>query len=189
MRRVLETRRVKLGPEHDETLIAMNNLAGILVGQERWDEALALIEEALAIRSRIFGDAHPESLRLLRNLALMYRAQKRYEESASRYVRLVAAQRKLYGPGDPRTLESVVGAAAVLNAVQDYEQAEALALDAYEHYRARGESEARTAAVASLLVRIYEAWEKPEEARAWRARVPASQPASTRPATVPATRP
>ena len=190
MRRVMETLRSQAGPKDNRTLGAMNNLAGVLVGQKKWDEAFSLIEEALAIRSTVFGDAHPESVRMLRNLALMYRTHKRYEESARYFVRLVGASRTLYGREDSRTAEVTVGAAAVLLQVKDYPRAEEYALEGYERYRQSfGQTSERTISVAQLLAKLYDAWGKPQEAARWHALSPSTQPAPAAQQPAPASQP
>ena len=53
--RLLESRRRVNGPEHPETLVAMNNLTVVLRSRGELDEAEALIRDCLAIRRRVPG--------------------------------------------------------------------------------------------------------------------------------------
>ena len=51
----------------------MNNLAIILKGQGKSDEARKLHEQTLEIQRRILGPEHPDTLRSMHNLAAMLR--------------------------------------------------------------------------------------------------------------------
>lgn len=79
------------GDEADENwLLALNNMAAILVRRGRYAEAEPLLARALACRERAHGPAHAETLVVVGNLAalLLYRGQlKRAERLASRAYR------------------------------------------------------------------------------------------------------
>jgi tetratricopeptide (TPR) repeat protein len=66
-------RKVKLGPDHPETLRSMSNLADNYRAAGRLDAALPLLEEVLRLRKAKFGDDHPDILTSMNNLALGYR--------------------------------------------------------------------------------------------------------------------
>jgi serine/threonine protein kinase/tetratricopeptide (TPR) repeat protein len=66
------TRAAILGPEHDDTLDAANNLARAYQDAGKPDQALPLFEELWQMRKAQFGPDHPETLVSLNNLALGY---------------------------------------------------------------------------------------------------------------------
>jgi len=56
---VMETKKRVVGPEHPDTLTSMPNLAHIWKGQDRDEEAVALMRECVWLRERILGPEHP----------------------------------------------------------------------------------------------------------------------------------
>jgi hypothetical protein len=59
---VIETRSRVLGTEHPSILTSINNLAFIWKGLGRDKEALNLIEECVALRSRTIGSNYPDTV-------------------------------------------------------------------------------------------------------------------------------
>ena len=57
---VLEMRERTLGQEHAEVAGALNNLAVLLKGMGRFEEAQALYEKSIQIKERALGHAHPQ---------------------------------------------------------------------------------------------------------------------------------
>ena len=57
--KVLALRRRVLGPEHPDTVFAMQTLANFFFSLSRWNEALTLREEVLAIRRKLHGALSP----------------------------------------------------------------------------------------------------------------------------------
>jgi len=68
---VLNTRMRLLGPEHPDTLRAMNNLAMTLSQQGEMVNARKLQEQVVEARVRLLGQEHPETLDAVNNLAQM----------------------------------------------------------------------------------------------------------------------
>jgi hypothetical protein len=60
MRKVLEVRRKKLGPEHPWVASALNDVAWAAGGDGKQKEAEALEEEALAMRQKLLSPDHPD---------------------------------------------------------------------------------------------------------------------------------
>jgi hypothetical protein len=66
---ILDTSRRVLGMEHQDTLICMNNLAYTYHDVNRINEAIAIMEEAATLQSRILHSEHQHtknSMELLR---------------------------------------------------------------------------------------------------------------------------
>jgi tetratricopeptide (TPR) repeat protein len=55
LRRALSINRSKLGPRHQETATVESNLANLLVGGGKWDEATRLSQHALSVFEQAFG--------------------------------------------------------------------------------------------------------------------------------------
>lgn len=58
----METRKTKLGADYPDFLTSMNNLAFTWKGQGRDQEALKLMDECVALRSRIISTNQPHTL-------------------------------------------------------------------------------------------------------------------------------
>ena len=67
---MLAGRERVLGPDHPDTLSAMNNLAVSLSDQGDLPAARALWEKVLAGRERVLGPDHPDTLSAMNNLAV-----------------------------------------------------------------------------------------------------------------------
>ena len=57
----LTKRKRVLGEDHPDTLISLNNLAGLFERKGEYDRALPLYEECLAKRKRVLGEDHPDT--------------------------------------------------------------------------------------------------------------------------------
>jgi tetratricopeptide (TPR) repeat protein len=69
------------GPEHPDTLKAINNLAISYAAAGRNDEALKLREEVLPLRRKVLGPENPDTVQAMANLAMSYDAGGRKEEA------------------------------------------------------------------------------------------------------------
>ncbi|CUS06611.1 unnamed protein product [Tuber aestivum] len=74
-RRALEGREKILGPDHPDTLTSVNNLAGVLQSQGKYDESEEMHRRALEGREKILGPDHPNTLSSVKNLATVVRLQ------------------------------------------------------------------------------------------------------------------
>ncbi|KAF2177993.1 hypothetical protein K469DRAFT_601143 [Zopfia rhizophila CBS 207.26] len=66
---VMETRKMKLGADHPDTLSSMNNLAFTWKEKGRDAEAISLMRECVQLRQRILGVDHPHSISSSKALA------------------------------------------------------------------------------------------------------------------------
>ncbi|KAK3626358.1 hypothetical protein LTR56_019833 [Elasticomyces elasticus] len=66
---VIAADRARLGPEHPDTLVSMNNLANIYMHQGRFEKAVGIQRDALTISERVNGQTHENTLTLKENLA------------------------------------------------------------------------------------------------------------------------
>jgi CHAT domain-containing protein/Flp pilus assembly protein TadD len=72
----------------------LNAQAFTLYNAGRYNEAVALLERALAIREKVFGNEDPAVAKLLNNLGAVYDAQGDYARAESSYLRALAIQEK-----------------------------------------------------------------------------------------------
>ncbi len=114
------------GPEHNETLQAMNDLGNSYFAAGRRDEALKLREQVLALRRKVSGPEHPETLKAMNNLAVSYSETDRLDDALKLKEEVVTLRRKVLGPEHSDTLS------AMQNLANSYEvagrRAEALKL-------------------------------------------------------------
>ena len=104
---MLELRRKVLGPEHPDTLLAMNNLAHGYDTLGRRDEASRMNKEALALCTRILGPEHRHTLDALNDMATFDDEAGRREEALKLREQAVKLRRKAIGPEDPDTLNAM----------------------------------------------------------------------------------
>ena len=95
------------GPEHPDTLAAVNDLAAYYFDAGRRDEALKLFEEVLALRRKVLGPEHPETLTAMNNLAASYSVAGRKDEALKMREEVLALSRKVLGPEHPDTLRAM----------------------------------------------------------------------------------
>ena len=58
-----------LGEEHPQTLLAANNYAASLVGQEHFEEVKSLMRKTVPVAQRVLGESHDLKLRMGSNYA------------------------------------------------------------------------------------------------------------------------
>jgi len=166
----LQTLRRVLGEENPLTAGSMATLGLLYKRQARYDEAEPLLVETLEVRHRVLGEEHPGTLPSMYDLAYVYSQQGRHSEAGSLYRRAFEGRRRILGEAHGDTLASLSGLVLCLIELGMFEQAEPLATEYYE--LGEGDDEPRAdqgQAAIELLVKLYEAWGKPEQAAEWRA--------------------
>jgi hypothetical protein len=119
-----------LGKEHPQTLMSLNNLAGLYYSQGRYGEAEPLYKEALHLREKVLGKEHPQTLTFLNNLAELYRSQGRYGEAEPLLKEALHLCEKVLGKEHPQTLMSLNNLAALYQSQGRYGEAEPLLKEA-----------------------------------------------------------
>ncbi len=169
-RRVLETRQRVSGADHPSTLTVMHNLANVLAAQGKLDEAEPLCRLALESRRRALGVEHTETLLSMHEFAGLLRQQGELDlaESQSRQI-LEIANRAL--PPDHWLLAVFHGSLGRTLALQRrYSEAEVELMTSHVRLKtALGQDHQRTLTSVGALIELYEAWNKPEKAKEFRA--------------------
>ena len=74
---------ILLGPEHPDTLVSMDNLAGYLAAEGRYAEAEKLERATLDTRRRVLGPEHPDTAGSTHNLGCILARRGRRDEALS----------------------------------------------------------------------------------------------------------
>jgi tetratricopeptide (TPR) repeat protein len=165
----------KLGPDHPNTLISRGNLARAYHVAGQLDRAVALFEQALpGFRAQV-GPDHPYTLTTEQYLAEAYTAAGQHAK-AEPLLRASLAIREKKQPNDWSTFHTRSLLGGSLLGQGQLAEAEPLILAAYEGLKAReakipGPRKSNLAKAAERVVQLYEAWGKPEQAAAWKAKL------------------
>ncbi len=81
LERAVELRRAKLGPDHPDTLEAMEKLAGALWEAGKREQGLALLRETLTRRKARLGPDDPATLKSMTDLGAVYRAARQLDHA------------------------------------------------------------------------------------------------------------
>lgn len=95
-RRVVASRRATLGA-HVQTAQALNDFASLRAAQGFSDEAIALHQEAYAIRLRLLGAGHPHVAQSQEAIGWLLQEKGRYAEAEALYRQALASRREHFG--------------------------------------------------------------------------------------------
>jgi len=154
-----------LGPEHPDTLRAMQNQATAHISQGKYAEAAALFAEGAEISKRLLGPEHPDTLRW-------------------------TSQLHAY---DWQTFDKRSELGGTLAGHKKFAEAEPLLESGYYGMKLReagmlGAHKARLKEALERLVQLYTDWGQAEKAAQWKEKLDAFNAASTTP-TNPAPKP
>jgi tetratricopeptide (TPR) repeat protein len=104
---VVALRRKHLGPEHSDTLWAMNNLGLWLKEVGRTNEGHQMLEAALTAYRKVRGLESPGTLSTMNNFANSLAESGRLEEALKLREEILPLRRKVNGPRHPDTLKAM----------------------------------------------------------------------------------
>jgi eukaryotic-like serine/threonine-protein kinase len=155
---------------------ALGNLVALLRARGDYEHAIDVHREILELDRRVLGPGHAEVGTDLKNLGVTLMEAGRLIEAESSFREALA----IYGKALPKahlqfpTTESLLG--DCLTRMKRYDEAEPLVTSSYARISAQFDStNARTEAARARVLRLYEAWGKPEKAKEWRAKQEAQQ--------------
>ena len=117
--------RAALGEEHPLTDLAIGRCATILGERGRWDEAVGLMRELIAVETRTLGPDERETLRSHNVLARLLVGQGHYPEAETAARRAYDGLKARLGEGHPEALSAMNTLAGTLfyqDKMQDLEQ-------------------------------------------------------------------
>jgi tetratricopeptide (TPR) repeat protein len=103
----LRQRKVRLGPDHPDTLESMNSLAVGYRDAGKLDAALPLFEETWRQRKVRLGPDHPDTLKSMNNLATGYWSAHRLDRSIPLFEEALRLREKKLGRDHPDTMMTV----------------------------------------------------------------------------------
>ncbi|MBE9089862.1 tetratricopeptide repeat protein [Microcystis aeruginosa LEGE 11464] len=146
--------------ENDITLAEAERLTQQVIQlyqQGKYNEAIPLAEQALAIRKKVLGDNHPNTARSLNNLAGLYESQGRYSEAEPLYKQALAIKKQQLGDNHPSTATSLNNLAALYRVQGRYSEAEPLYQQALAIRRKQlGDNHPNTARSLNNLASLYQ---------------------------------
>jgi serine/threonine protein kinase len=148
----LQLWEAELGPEHPDTLKAVNNLGQTRARQRRPEESEALYRRALDGRRRALGDEDPFTLITMNNLADLCRGAGRLDEAESLFREALAIQRRVHGPAHKNTIATLGNLGTLLMQRDRPDEAIAMHREAYDASSATlGDDHVMTAMTGSRL--------------------------------------
>ena len=122
--RTLKLREKLLGPEHQSTARALNNLASLYRTVEDFDKAEPLYQRTLKIREKVLGLEHPDTATTLSQLAWLYHSMGDYAKAEPLYQRSLRINEKVAGPEHPDTAVSLASLGGLFFDIGDHAKAE-----------------------------------------------------------------
>ena len=147
-------------------------LARMYLRQEHYSEAESLLAQVLATRKQISVEQDPSTLAAMQNLAQAYQGQKRYAEAEELYMRVLELRRQVKGEQHRDTISAVESLALLYLETGRYDESESLLLTAFDVCSNDSDlGQSFKQYLGNDLIRLYEAWDKPEKAKRWRAKL------------------
>ena len=115
MQDALDTSRDVNGPDHPETLRAMNDLGSLYFSMDRLDEAEAVLAETLERKRAVFDPHSWEVMATVGNLANVYYLRGDLEKAGPMYREAIDIRIGVGGPDDEQALMTMINLANVEN--------------------------------------------------------------------------
>ncbi len=103
--KALAEREKKLGPEHTDVAISLNNLGGILYAQGKYAEALGYFDRTEDIFAKRLGASHPHTLSTAFNHTNVLLALEKYDQVLPEYERILELRRQVLGAHHPEVAD------------------------------------------------------------------------------------
>ena len=176
LRSALKTAQRVLGDEHTTTANCMHRLGTTYLSQGQYDQAEPLLINAWRILCRLLSDENWASLSVANTLGKLHTAQGHYVRAEEIYLKTMEARHRKLGEDHPHTLETMNDLAVLYKEQGRHKEAEPLLLEAIKGRRLKlGETHPHTIESINNLIVLYEAWNKPEKANQWRAKLPQTE--------------
>lgn len=168
-REALALRAKTLGDGHADTIDSRRLLARLLMDRGDLEEADQLLSQALAAARSALGDEQPDTLACLHSLGRVRLLQGRAAEAEGLVREAVETSRRTMGPDAWRPSYYALALAEAMIAQAQFELAERELHAAREKLTAAlGADHEYARSARRLLVRLYDAWGRGDEARKWR---------------------
>jgi Tfp pilus assembly protein PilF len=115
-----------LGEEHPDVATSLNNLAGLLYTQGKYDEALIYANQSLDINKRVLGNEHPSTLRSIALVASILKTKGDYAAAEPFMRQVISGRTRILGSEHPDVATSLNNLAGLLQTQGKYNEAEPL---------------------------------------------------------------
>ena len=111
-------------------------LGRALVFEKRYDEAVDLVERALAIQERVYGPAHPKVANVVNELGTVALQRDRFDEAEAWFRRMMDIYKTAYGERHYLYALAYANVASVYLARKDFPRAEQMFREVVQRYTA-----------------------------------------------------
>jgi hypothetical protein len=165
----------KLGPDQGDMIWTLSVLAGAYESLGCWAEAEALLRDTLARRRKTVDPHGPRLAGNLGTLGRILLTQSRWSEAEPLLRESLAICEKAT-PDDWARYDTMSMLGGALLGQGKYAEAEPLIVPGYEGMKARevrisAPDRSRFREAAERVVRLYEAWGRPDQATAWKTKL------------------
>ena len=170
IREAIDLRRKMLGERHPHVAIAQSHLADLFFRRGQYDKAEQEARSALALQRATLPAGHVDIARSLEVLGQTLTAKGELAEAEKVLREAVEIRRKFMTESNPvlPQTESVLG--ECLAAQKKYEEAQGLLVGSYDRLKAiQGDKYPNTLEALRRVVKLYEAWKKPQQAEQFKA--------------------
>lgn len=135
-KRSLALWEASLGPEHPDTLKAVNNLGMAFQHLGKGEDAEKLYRRALSGRVKVLGEADAYTLATMNNLGELLRGTGRMDEAEDLLRRAIRAQEEAEVPDEKLTLTTMANLGSLLASRKRFDEAADLHRTVYERMKA-----------------------------------------------------
>lgn len=168
------------GRKDPRTLNRLSSLAGLLNFQGQYVEAESIMRAVVDGMREVYGAGNPQTLMMMNNLGLLLIQLDKLDEAEELLRMTVELADKAAPPGHWFRDAARLSYGECLLGQRRFEQAEPLLLECQQRLsESMGAQHFRTRGAVDNLVKLYEAWGKPDQAADWRAKLPTTQSAPT----------
>jgi tetratricopeptide (TPR) repeat protein len=177
LREIAGALRQELGAQYLDTLEVTTWYLRVLIMRAKFADAEALARDAHSSLAASVGQETPLALDALELLSMAQRGLGKSEEAERTAREVVQAAERVFTTGYYHLPQFRNHWGRCLLDLGRYEDAEAQLLKAHAGEIAmRGPEHRNTREVVANLMRLYEAWDKPDKAAGWRTKLPTTQP-------------
>jgi tetratricopeptide (TPR) repeat protein len=168
------------GPHHPSTATSLDNVAGCLRGQGKFNEAQPLQERVMAILERVHGPNHPEVATALSNLGYLHVRLGDHRRAKGMLERALVIREQALGPQHLAVAHTVDHLAVCYRDAGDLAQAKALYERSLSIYETQlGRTHPQTATVLKRLASLATIAGRPRQAAALTERAAVAAVAAT----------
>ena len=143
-----------------------------LIKKGSYEEAEEMFYQVLEMDRKFLGENHPYIATTLNNLGGLQVNKEAYEEAEQSFREAISVFKKTFPENHWQIANANSLLGGCLSKLRKYSQAEKLVVEGYSIVKKQfGASHRRTQAALKRIIELYEAWEKPEKAAMYKAKL------------------